>query len=77
MKILRLVHGEGARAATSRRSAATRSWGTPAPVPVDAYDAVMVCGGAVIGICLGAQLLADALPDAAAGVAGVAANAAA
>lgn len=56
MRILSLVHGEGARAGVFGEVAVARgheleewsfAWGTPPPRPLDAYDAVLVLGGAM------------------------------
>ncbi|MGI8421495.1 MAG: type 1 glutamine amidotransferase [Gaiellaceae bacterium] len=95
MDVLSVIHGDTVRSGTFGEVAEERgdrieewslAWGTPPPRPLDAYDAVLVFGGAmhadqderhpwlreetlvlerlldsgtpVLGVCLGAQLLA-------------------
>jgi GMP synthase (glutamine-hydrolysing) len=95
--VLSVIHGDNVRSGVFAEVAEERghrlhewslAWGTPPPQPVDAYDAVLVLGGAmhadqdnrhqwlrqenlflqrivaagqpVLGVCLGAQLLAKA-----------------
>jgi len=97
MDVLALIHGDEVRSGVFADAAAARgdrieewsiAWGTPPPRPIDAYDAVLVFGGAMhpdqdekhpwlreeslllqrlldthvpmLGICLGAQLIARA-----------------
>ncbi len=56
MNVLSVVHGDGARACLFERVIRARghrfdewslAWGRPAPLPLDAYDAVIVFGGAM------------------------------
>jgi GMP synthase (glutamine-hydrolysing) len=97
MEVLAVIHGEQVRAGVFGEAVEARghrldewshAWGTPLPLPLDAYGAVLVFGGAmhadqeghhpwlreenfflqrlldlrkpVLGVCLGAQLLAKA-----------------